>query len=163
MAKMKIKLKVACIRLFGGIVQLFRWLFPTKAAKENILQYLFRQVLLPDADGNPSVTTTILFAVMTLIGTIAVVEVKVALSTEFVYANGELVSKALKGFSGNFLLMAISLAGVVTYYFQKREQRRKEGDPNHPEIPDIRLPGVLENVKERIASMLEQSGKQSDK
>ena len=101
------------------------WSFATSKPniKENAFQYLFRQLILTDSDGNPSWTVTALVFVMGVIGIAVYTEYHLAMSAVIKYTpDGKIASWALKGFSTEFYYLVISLSVVITGLFRARQK-----------------------------------------
>jgi hypothetical protein len=108
------------------VQKVWRVFLPRKNGKENIFQYVLRQLVLSDSTGNPSWTVTILAFVMALVGVIALYEIKIALSEVLTYhpQTGMIIGKRLQGFSSEFIYLLIVLSAVITTFFNSREKRR---------------------------------------
>lgn len=111
----------------GRIKGLFEKLFPRKTASENFIQYIVRQFYVADSNGKPSITTTILMFVMTLVAVIAGVEMTVALSHVKVTAANGTVTESLRGISSEFMYLLIALSVVITKFNNDRAARQGQG------------------------------------
>ena len=109
--------------------------------------YAIRQLMMPDSSGNPSLTVTILFFVMGIVGVVTYVETKIALTYKMISTGDGSTSMALHGYSELFYWLLISLAGVVITYFNSREKRRKAAEG---EQEDSMMTNLMNKVKDKI-------------
>lgn len=112
-----------------------KFLLPPKKSTENILQYIFRQFLLTDSTGHPSITVSILLFVMILVAWVTYTEVEMAKT---------IVNQTPVGFSENFMYLIISLSVVITGFYRARQN--KHGSSEEGEA----RPGFVENVIEIV-------------
>lgn len=129
-------------RFFNGLKKVISFLFPPKNPAENILQYFMRQLLVADAKGNPSFTTTILAYVMILVGIVTYVEMKNAQI---------LVAGKPVGFTDTFLYLIIGLSIVITGWYRQR-QKKQEGVDGQPSEPDA---GTLSTIKTYVEQVVQ--------
>jgi hypothetical protein len=115
-------MKQLFIKIGKGLKSFFGFLLPPKTPQENILQYILRQFLISDSSGNPSITVTILIYVMVLIGVVAGVEVRNAMTmVNFYDMAGHIARTAPNGFSQPFLYLIISLSIVITSWYRIKQ------------------------------------------
>lgn len=111
--------------------KVWRWIFPKRSYKENLIQYIIRQFLVCDSNGVPSVTTTVLYYSMIIVAIVVWVEVKLALSSvETLNPETHLIVKGFKGFSTEFLWLIFVLVTIITAYAQARSKRIGNGHSN---------------------------------
>ena len=126
------------------LVRIVKFLFPKKSVKENILQYIVRQFLMPDSSGRPSLTVTILVFVMAIVAVVCFVEIQLAQTiVTKVSKLGEKTTAPL-GFSDNFLYLVIGLSIVITGWYRSRQNKINSNEPG--ETPA----GVLGAVKQYV-------------
>lgn len=89
-------------------------------SKENIIQYIFRHFLLPDSQGNPSYTITILVYCMALVGYLAVSEIKIGMSLIQIKDAQGVITTQMHGISDSFIYLMTLLVGLIVYFFKKR-------------------------------------------
>lgn len=123
-------------------------IFSPRRPGENILQWAIRQLYLVDSSGNPSITVTILFYVMGIVGVVIGVSIDVALS-DVTIMDGEKVITQKRGFSPEIIYLVAGLSVIINMFFKAREGLRKgqEGD-------DTFLDTVAEKAKEKMGELL---------
>ena len=140
------------IKTADFITKIFFTLFPHKNPLESVFQYIIRMFYLSDASGRPSLTSTVLFYVMILVGIVTFIECSIALTPTFIYANGMLVKAYLTGFSVSFLSLIISLSVVITAFYRQRQNKIGSEEPG--ELPEVEPKGMIEQAKAYIDSVL---------
>jgi len=129
-------------------LRIVKFILPIKNAKENLLQYIMRQFLIPDSSGNPSITSTILFFTMALIAAITLTEIKnsqVWIST--VMDKTTTISKPL-GFSDHFLYLIILLSGTITAYYRSRQNKLNSNEAG--EKSSNLISAIIAQVKKKL-------------
>ena len=98
--------------------------------KEGLYSFLMRQFLASDSSGNPSWTVTILIFCIMQIFFISFYECILAMSyiEKFDAASGKLIYKGLRGFSVEFMGLAVTSLGSIMYIFRQK-QKDKFGLP----------------------------------
>lgn len=119
-------------------------LFPAIKESENFLQYIFRQLFIPDSKGKPSITVTILFFVMLMVGVVAYTEtqnaqVMITQQTE----DKVLITKPL-GYTDNFYYLVILLSGTITAFYRSRQNKVGSEEPGETK------PGLLDKIIDAI-------------
>ena len=131
----------------GRFKRFIRFLFPKKTEHENILQYLIRQLFIPDASGKPSITVTILFYVMLVVGIVTFVETK----------NAQVITKQTQdnitisqptGYSENFLYLIIGLSVVITSFYRGRQNKVGSSEEGEKTL------GLIDAAKEYISNVV---------
>lgn len=102
--------------------------------KESIIQYAFRSIMLPNADGDPSWTMTLTALVMGYMGIFVFVEYSLSFTMIRVYdgTTGNLISESARGISNYAWVAMITLLGAVVFFIKFRDQRlaAKNGNGN---------------------------------
>lgn len=137
-----------------GFKNFLRHAFPDKKLSENFAQYLFRQMYVPDSNGRPSITTSILMFVMILIGVVAATEITVALSRVTVTAPDGTVTTSLKGVGAEFMYLLIALSVVVTKFNNDRATRiAKEGVDQRGDAGTAGAEGIIDKAVEMVSKI----------
>lgn len=106
------------------------FLFPKKNDKENIFQYLLRQLYVSDSAGRPSLTVTILMFVMSIVGVVTFVEIKNAITmVKYFDGAGKIIKIAPHGFSDLFMYLVIGLSIVITGWYRQRQNKVFSNEP----------------------------------
>ena len=106
------------------LLRLRNFLLGQRCPKENLVQFMVRQFLVPDSEGNPSWTQTILAYTMTIVRVVAVVECELALKpVKTVLANGTII-EGVRGFSSEFMYLIIGLSVIITTFARMRSRDR---------------------------------------
>lgn len=142
------------------IKKFIKFAFNKPNPKENIIQYTFRQFLLPDSQGNPSYTITILVYCMALVGYLAYAEIHVGLS-EIVTkdAQGAVVTQ-LHGISDTFIYLMTLLVGMIVYFFKKRgdkianQSTPDESEQKEPESNETGDQSIISAAVEKIKGII---------
>lgn len=119
-------------------------------AKENVFQYMFRQLILTDSAGNPSWTVTVLFFVMIINAVVLYAEYQLALSPVMTYTpEGKIATWQLKGFSTEFYYLILSLSVVITGLFRARQKDQSSTDTESAGIIDTAV-DTFTAVKDKV-------------
>lgn len=123
----------------------FGTILTKKSPQENILGYLFRQLLLVDSTGKPSVTNTMTWLSIVMTYYWFKWETKIALSDVVTKTDTTTVT-AMKGYSEYFyvILSLIISAVLAMYYKRAKRNAAANGQPEEP--------GIIETAKQFIAS-----------
>ena len=105
------------------VKKFFGFIFPKKSPYENILQYIIRQLYIPDSNGKPSLTVTILIYTMILILLVTYVEIKNALVITIIKDNTGNIIQQPTGFSALYLTLIISLSVIITTFYRQRQNK----------------------------------------
>lgn len=111
--------------------QLVKFALNKPNSKENIIQYIFRHFLLPDSQGNPSYTITILVYCMVLVGYLAYSEIKIGLSPIQIKDTQGTITTQLHGISDSFIYLMTLLVGMIVYFFKKRGDKISQSTPDN--------------------------------
>jgi len=105
---------------------LFGWILTKKSSQENLFQYLFRQILLVDSKGVPSVTNTMTWLSIAMTYFWFKYETQIALSpVTTTTENGSMTH--LKGYNDYVYGILILIISAVLAMYYKRD-RRKSGE-----------------------------------
>lgn len=138
-------------KFFQYIKKFIHFILPKKTEQENIIQYFLRQLLVSDSYGNPSITTTILYFVMIIIGVVVWAEVKNSFQVvEVLDKEKGILTKGVKGFSSEFLYLVMSIAVVITYFYRSRQDKFGSEEPGEV-IPGS---GIVEGIKAKLGSII---------
>jgi len=154
--------KAASIIAFNNIKNVIKtfWSFATSKpnARENAFQYIARQFILTDSDGNPSWTVTALVFVMGIIGVAVYTEYRLAMSSVIKYGpDGKVIAWSLRGFSTEFYYLVISLSVVITGLFRARQKdnaaKAKNDDDSNGDSDSSTISTVIDTAKAVIGKM----------
>lgn len=99
---------------------IFQFIFVKPNEKESIIQWLLRNILIPDSSGTPSWTYTLSFWIMIIMSVVTTIEVKVATSLIKVMDpnTGKIISEQMKGFDQGFFICVVTLLGAIVFFIK---------------------------------------------
>jgi hypothetical protein len=134
-----------------GFVKFLHFLLPPKSDKENIFQYIIRQLLIPDSHGVPSFTVTMTVFVMVIIGFVVASEFQNSFKIVRIYSvDKKIIQESVKGFSAEFIYFMISLSAVIMYWYRQRSN--KVGSDEKGEVAPSS--GLIETVKTYVNNIV---------
>jgi hypothetical protein len=135
------KLTIIIRKIKEWAIKVYKFCTTPPNPKESILQWTFRQLLIPDSSGNPSATHTLATVVIALSVIVVMNEISIATSYIETYNEaGKVVSKRMVGFSAEFWFFMLTLAGAATYLFRQRQ--KSNGISAQDSKEDDEVPGV---------------------
>jgi hypothetical protein len=139
--------------------KIYDFIFSPHNPKESVFQWIVRQFLLSDHDGNPSWTLTFAFIVIAYSGIAVITQSFVAMSyIETFDAAGHILSRSMKGFSSEFWYAIITFFTAIAYLFRQRNKdkvnsQNTEDGTIPPEIGGELTNTVVDAIKSIIAKI----------
>lgn len=152
LGKLVIKFKLAVAWMWFCLKQTIAFIFTKPNAKESVVQFLIRQVMLSDSKGNPSWTITILVYTMLLVAYVSHYSTKLAFTTVNTLdpATGKVITQCVKGYPTEFWYLIIALSVVITTAFNAKSAATQSADSG------VEPSGIISKVVSSVGAVISQ-------
>lgn len=136
---------------------IWQFCYLTPAKDESVFHYFLRFFFVPDSEGKPSVTYTLVMIVMVYTGIFLMTDVQLALTKVYDYdPTGKIIKEAYRGLSSMSGAIILAYSAAVVFFIKFRDQRAKEQaiEAPQPTEEDKKDPSLIDTVTNAAKNLL---------